>query len=122
MFEQFDELNDDNFVLFAAKNYSVAKIKDDSEFYEDLNRFKYIKKLFNRYENDKNDLKERLILNHIIIIANVFGIQAAVLMLYFKVEKRHHNILRTFLVYLGYIYDTDETPFDPIVVKALRRI
>mgnify|MGYP001027062171 FL=1 len=120
MFEGFEELNDDNFVLFAAKYYDNPQSMNTDEFYEDLNRFKYLKKLFNRYE--QGDLQERLILNHIIVLSNIFGVRPAVLMLYFKLAEKHHNALRTFLVYLNYIVDTDESPFDPIIVEALREM
>ena len=112
------ELNEDNFVLFAMHNYDNPQCTSTNEFEDDLQRFKYLRKLFNRYEN--GDLQHRLILNHIIVLANVFGIENAVLMLYFKINEKHHNSLRTFLAYLRYIYDTDyATPYDPIIVEAL---
>ena len=114
------ELNEDNFVLFAMKHYDNPQCTSTQEFEDDLQRFKYLRKLFNRYEN--GDLQHRLILNHIIVLANVFGIENVVPMLYFKLGEKHHNTLRTFLVYLGYIYDTDyETPFDEKIVEALRK-
>ena len=115
-----EKLNEDNFVLYAMKYYDNPQCTTTDEFTSDLDRFKYLRKLFNRFGN--GDLQQRLILNHIIVIANVFGVKPAVSMLYFKIAEKHHNALRTFLVYLGYVYDTDyETPFDSKIIEALRR-
>ena len=114
------DLNEDNFVLFAMHCYDNPQCRSTEEFENDLKRFGYLRKLFNRYEY--GELKHRLILNHIIILANVFGIENTVKMLYFKISEKHHNTLRTFLVYLRYQYDTDyETPYDPIVLEGLAK-
>lgn len=96
-----DNLNDENFLLYAAKHYDNPHCFDVDEFYEDINRFKYIKRLFNRYE-ESGDLKERLILNHIIILYNVFGIQATTRMLFLKLEGYYHY-LKPFLILLNYM-------------------
>ena len=71
------ELTEKNFVLFAARNYINPRVLDPEEFEEDLTRFKYLKRLFSRYK-DKQELQERLILNHLTVIHNVFGIQVGV--------------------------------------------
>lgn len=130
MIEKVDETN---FLLFAAKHYDNPSCFDTLEFYEDLNRFKYLKRLFSRYD-ETNELKERLILNHIIIIYNLFGVEAATKMLFFKL-KGYYHYLKPFLVLLNYCPDkvfgigienktiiTSDILMDPVIVKALRGI
>jgi hypothetical protein len=95
-----DKLDESNFVLYAAKHYDNPQCFDTLEFYEDLSRFKYIKRLFNRYE-ESGDLKERLILNHLIILYNVFG-TATTRMLFFKLNG-HLHLLKPFIVLLGFL-------------------
>lgn len=102
-------LNESNFILYAAANYTNT-CYDTEEFYDDLQRFKYLKRLFSRYQ-ENNDLKERLILNHLITLYNVFNHEAATRMLFYKTEERHWRILKTFLLFLQYmpniIYDIE---------------
>ena len=81
-----DKLTDKNFLLFCAAHYDNYQYHSTEEFYEDLNRFKYIKRLFSRYE-ETGELKERLILNHIIILYNLFGVPATTRLLFFKLNK-----------------------------------
>lgn len=94
-------LNDSNFLLYAAKNYINAHY-DTDEFYDDLNRFKYIKKLFSRYL-ERGELRERLILNHIITVYNVFEHSAATRMLFYKTDESQWHILKTILLFLQYM-------------------
>jgi len=94
-------LNESNFLLYAAANYTNT-VYDTEEFYDDLNRFKYLKRLFSRYQ-EKGELKERLILNHIITLYNVFNHEAATRMLFYKTEERHYGILKTLLLFLQYM-------------------
>lgn len=96
----YDDLNEDNFMIFAMKAYDKPNCII-SEFDDDMKRIKYIKKLFRKYE-ETGDLKERLILNHLIILFNVFG-KDAVKILFFKIEERSYSILKTFLVFLNYM-------------------
>ena len=96
-----DDLNDDNFLIFAMKCYDSPKCIM-SEFEEDLKRIKYIKRLIKRYRTT-GELKERLILNHLIILSNVFGTKNAVRMLFYKIDKEDYNILKTFLIFLDYM-------------------
>ena len=91
-------LNESNFLLYAAANYTNT-VYDTEEFYDDLKRFKYLKRLFSRYI-EKGELKERLILNHIITLYNVFSHDAATRMLFFKIDEEHWGILKTFLIFL----------------------
>jgi len=97
----FDKLDETNFVLYGAKHYNNPGCFDTEEFMSDLKRFKYIKRLFNKYE-ETGDLKDRLILNHIIILYNVFGVVATTRMLFFRLEE-HHRCLKPFLEFLGYL-------------------
>lgn len=93
-----ENLNDENFLLFAARNYDNTQCHDAEEFYDDLKRFKYLKRLFGKYK-DTGELRERLILNHIIILYNVFG-HAATRMLFSKLHM-YQEYLKPFLVLLG---------------------
>lgn len=96
-----ENLNDDNFMLYAMKCYDKPNAIV-SEFEEDLKRIKYVKRLIKRYKAT-GELKERLILNHIIILSNVFGIEATVRMLFYKIDTSDHAILKTFLLFLNYM-------------------
>lgn len=117
------EINDDNFLIYAAKNYHTPRSIDAEEFYEELNRFKYIKRLFNRYTRG-GDLCERLILNHITILLNVFGQEAGVLMLMFKTGAKDLSVLKPFLEYLKALRegDLEGIESDPWVVQKLENI
>ena len=120
---KFPELTEENLFLYAAKHYYNPQFSDIEEFYEDLKRFKYIKRLINRYiEND--DLAERLILNHLIVVFNSFGIEAALNILELKLENRHWPVVKPFLVFLRYIENDQYTGIvmDPTVVETLRKI
>jgi len=99
----FDDLNEDNFVMYAVKCYTSLSCLM-SEFEGDLKRTKYLKRLFRRYKITKN-VKERLILNHIILVYNVFGVEAATRILFYKIDDRDYDILKTFLLYLNYMPD-----------------
>jgi hypothetical protein len=99
-----ENLNDENFLLYAMKCYDSPNAIM-SEFEEDLKRIKYVKRLIKRYKTN-GELKERLILNHIIILSNVFGTRNAVRMLFFKLDEQDYVILKTFLIFLGYMPET----------------
>jgi len=94
-----DKLDEFNFLLYAAKNYDNPQCYDTIEFYDDLKRIKYIKRLLNRYI-EEGDLKERLILNHIIVLNNVFGPKATTKMLFLKCKGLEQQ-LKSFLVFLN---------------------
>ena len=118
----FETLDDSNFMLYAAKYYDNHGA-DVIEFEDDLARIKYIKRLFSKYRDGK-ELRERLILNHIIILYNVFGIKAANRMMWFKIEPEHYSTLKTFLVFLNYLPEDYkvEIPLDNNVIERLRNI
>ena len=92
---KFEFLNDDNFLLFASKHYENPQGITYDDFLEDLKRFKYIKRLLKRYEKT-GELKTHLILNHIIILFNVFG-DASTPMLFHKIDEHHWSMLKSFL-------------------------
>jgi hypothetical protein len=95
----FDELNEDNFLLFAIKNYENPQSATYEDFEEDLKRFKYLKRLFKRYLKT-NVVRTHLILNHLIILYNVWG-EAATPILFYKLESEYWPCLKTFLIFLN---------------------
>ena len=111
----FKELTDKNLFLYAARHYRNPKFADIDEFYEDLKRFKYIKRLLNRY---------LLLLNHFIVIFNMFGSEAACEMLDLKLEHKHWPVVKPFLIFLNYIRNDQYTGIvmDPYVIDKLRKI
>lgn len=110
----FDNLNSDNFELFAGKYYNNPQCSSIEEFREDLLRFKYLKKLFTRY-NIKDDLQVRLILNHIIVLYNVFDHEACTAMLFHKVNDKSWDALSTFIMFLNYM---NEPPLSSITIDS----
>ena len=126
----FDDLNEKNFLLYAMKEYDNPQCVQVEEFYDDLKKVKYIKRLLNQYLNE-GILKERLLLNHIIVFYNVFPVRSATRMLFLKIEEEFWPILKTFLVYLSYMPEiidsingrsilSDEIQLDQHVVDRLR--
>ena len=104
----FDDITDDNFLMFAMKEYNDIQCTDIEEFYDDLKKIKYIKRLFNIYKNT-GQLKERLILNHLIVFYNVFPVQAGTRILFYKIEKSFWPMLKTFLIFLDRMPETVES-------------
>jgi hypothetical protein len=119
----FDQLTHRNFKLYAAHFYNNPECTDVEEFKEDVSRFKYIKRLLSRYEAH-SDLQERLILNHLIVLYNVFGIEAANRMLWFKIDENQWTYIKPFLVFLNYlpIDEKVEVPLDPQIIERLRSL
>lgn len=119
----FNELTEENLFLYAAKHYDNPTFSDIDEFYEDLKRFKYIKRLVNRYI-EHNDLADRLILNHLIVVFNVFGTEATLNILDLKFEKKHWPVIKPFLIFLNYIRNDQytEIEMDKLVVDRLRKV
>lgn len=118
-----NELTEDNLFLYAAKHYNNPTFSDIEDFYEDLKRFKYIKRLINRYL-DQKELTERLILNHLVVVFNSFGIEGGLNILKLKLDERHWPVVKPFLIFLNYIKSDDliEIPLDKTVVERLRKI
>lgn len=119
----FDNLDESNFLLYAARNYYKPNVIDAEEFYNDLKRFMYLKRLFNRYDKT-GEISERLILNHLIIIFNVFDIKPSLKMLEYQIEEKYWNALKPFLIYLRHIRNDEytEISMDQVVVEKLRKI
>jgi len=121
----FNELNEENFLLFAIKNYENPQAVTKEDFDKDLNHFKYIKRLLKRYRNT-GELKTHLILNHFIVLYNIFG-EAATPMLFFKIERELWSVMKTFVLFLNklpdyprcYIHDVE---VDEICLIELQKI
>ena len=128
----FDDLNEKNFLLYAMKEYNNPQCTEVEEFNDDLKKIKYIKRLLNQYVSE-GVLKERLLLNHIIVFYNVFPPAAATRILFFKIEERFWPLLKPFLFYLklmpedkiesimGKEIKTNEILMDQGVIDSLRK-
>jgi len=118
-------LNEKNFLIFAIKNYENPHAVTREDFDKDLNHFKYIKRLLKRYRNN-GDLRSHLLINHFIILYNLFG-EAATPMLFFKIEKEYWDVIKTFIIFLdrlpdhpySYIHDLE---IDENCLRELKRI
>ena len=119
----FSKITKKNWLFFAIKNYNVPNLDSEQEFYEDIKRFKYLKRLLKRYELT-GDLQERLILNHIIVLYNVFGIEACNKMMWYKINEEHWHYLKPFLVYLNYLPEGEKVTItmDPYTIEVLREL
>jgi hypothetical protein len=109
------DLNDQNFLIYAAKCYDRPHILQ-SEFEDDLKRIKYVKRLLRKYRQT-GEFKERLVLNHVIILANVFGVEATTNMLFFKVDQEDYPLLKTILIYLNYMPIHLKVTFDKYQIR-----
>jgi len=122
-------LNKDNFLVYCMKYYDNPQCTSIKEFEEDLNRVLYLQKLLTRYLADKEELRERLILNHIIVLFNLFG-EATINILFYKLDEEYWNILITFLVYLNRMPDailqhgivTSNYNLDDYIISKLREL
>jgi hypothetical protein len=123
-----EKLNESNFILYAMHHYDNPQCNSVQEFEEDLKKFLYLKKLFSRYKNN-GELRERLILNHIIVLYNIFG-DAATRMLFYKIDESCWDSLATFLVYLErmpekvseYGIVLSDIKLDETIIHTLREI
>lgn len=125
----FKELNRDNFMLYAMSNYSNPDCIGMNEFNEDLAKIKYVKRLLKKYQRT-GKLRPILLLNHLIILGNVFGPTPAARMLFYKLESDIHPSLKTVLLYLNYIHEgmifdrtcLENVPIDSKLAKTLGRL
>lgn len=125
------DLTPESVLIYAVKSYDKPSyIK--SELHDDLKHFSYVRRLFRRY-HQYGELRERLILNHIVILYNIFGVESATRLLFYHVRKEDHAILKTFLLFLNYMPTkvegirgqtilSDDLQIDPLVVDILRKI
>ena len=123
MMDIFEELNDENFTLFAIRHYDNPQCTSTEEFYEDIRRFRNLKRLLKRYKKT-GELRERLILNHLIVLCNLFGVDNTIKMLEFKLEKEFWPTIKTCLLYLGYVNEDwrQDIAMDKEVVKRMREM
>src|SRR5210317_1353294 len=119
----FKKITKDNWLLFAQHYYDNPTLAKEQEFYDDVKRFKYLKRLFRKY-SITGKIKVRLAVNHIIILQNVFGVEAACTLMLYKVDKQYWSYLKTILVYLGYLYphELNNVKVDINIEKLLREL
>ena len=116
----FEKLTKDNVVMYAIKHYHNPSCEGINEFYDDMKRFKYLKRLFKKHSTT-GILKERLIMNHIIVLQNVFGPEAVKVLLFFKIGQEHWSVLKTFLLFLNYMTISEMTQIS-IDVKLMETL
>ena len=118
----FKVLTHETIDIFALRQYDNRGASKE-EFEDDLKRFKYLKRLFRKYDTSK-EFKSRLIINHVIILSNVFGVDAATTLLFFKIDKQHWSILKTILIFLDYMPEDEmiDLETDQNVMEELKRI
>ena len=102
----YEKITNDNVMMFAIKHYDNPQCEGEREFYDDMKRFKYIKRLLRKHK-DTGVLKERLLLNHIIVLNNLFGAEACVTLLLFKIQGEYWETLKSFLLFLNMIRDDE---------------
>ena len=119
----YENISTNNFVMYAIKHYDNPQCEGEKEFHDDMKRFKYIKRLFKKYSLS-GQLKERLLLNHIIILRNLFGTEACVTLLLFKTQNEYLSVLKSFLIFLNMIREDELTDIesDSYVLEALRKL
>ena len=119
----YETINADNVVMYAIRHYDNPHCEGEKEFEDDLKRFKYIKRLLRKYY-DTGILKERLLLNHLIVLTNVFGTTALTTLLLHKIQKEYWSTLKSFLIYLNTITDEElsEVEINKEVLDALRKL
>jgi hypothetical protein len=111
---RFDKLNDDNYIMFAIKNYDNPQAATQEDFLDDMNRFKYIKRLLRKYKNG-GELNIHLLTNHFIILYNIFG-DAATPLLFFKIDKDMWEIVKTFMIFLQRFPEYPKSPLHNIEI------
>ena len=127
----FDDLTNENVLLYAVKAYDKPNMLM-SEFKEDMKRFNYLKRLFRRYRKE-GEMRERLVINHLVVIYNVFGVEVATRLLFYKMSKDDFSALKTFLIFLNYMPEvvvgikghnilSSEIPVDMFIADILRQI
>ena len=119
----YETINADNVVMYAIRHYDNPHCEGEKEFEDDLKRFKYIKRLLRKYY-DTGILKERLLLNHLIVLTNVFGSTASTTLLLYKIQEEYWSTLKSFLIYLNTITDEElsEVEINKEVLDALREL
>jgi|TARA_B110000196_G_scaffold314293_1_gene322266 hypothetical protein len=119
----YEKITSENVMMFAIKYYDNPQCEGEKEFHDDMKRFKYVKRLLRKYK-DTSVLKERLLLNHIIILNNLFGPEACVTLLLFKIQREHWETLKSFLIFLNIIREDELSDIkkNQDVVEILRKL
>jgi hypothetical protein len=119
----FKEITKDNWLLFAQQSYDNPTLQKEQEFYDDIKRFKYLKRLFRKYKIT-GKIKIRLAVNHVIVLSNVFGVEAACVLLLFKTDKLYWPCLKAVLNYLSYLYphELDNVNEDKNIKEILEKL
>ena len=119
----FKEITKDTWLLYAQQNYDNPTFTKEQEFLDDLKRFKYLKRLFRRYTLT-GEIKVRLIVNHIVVLQNVFGVEAACVLLLYKIDEQYWSILKTVLEHLDYLYphELNNVSVDENIKKLLEEM
>ena len=119
----FKEITKDNWLLFAQANYDNPTLEKEVEFFDDIKRFKYLKRLFRKYEIT-GDIKIRLVLNHLIVLQNVFGAEVSITLLLYKVDKKYWPALKSCLNYLEYLYphELSDVDIDKNIEDMLKKL
>ena len=119
----YEKITSENVMMFAIKHYDNPQCEGEKEFHDDMKRFKYIKRLFKKYSMS-GQLKERLLLNHIIVLRNLFGTEACVTLLLFKTQTEYLGVLKSFLIFLNMIREDEltEISLDDYALEILRKI
>ena len=119
----YEKITSDNVMMFAIKHYDNPQCEGEREFYDDMKRFKYIKRLLRKHK-DTGVLKERLLLNHIIVLNNLFGAEACVTLLLFKIQREYWETLKSFLLFLNMIREDElnNVRENKFVLEILRKL
>jgi len=119
----FKEITKDNWLLFAQQNYDNPTLETEEEFNDDIKRFKYLKRLFRKYWLT-GEIKIRLVLNHLIVLQNVFGTDAGITLLLYKIDKPYWPILKSCFNHLGYLYshELEDIPIHADVDRMLKEL
>ena len=119
----YEKITSDNVNMLAIKYYDNPQCEGEKEFYDDMKKFKYIKRLLRKYD-DSGVLRERLVLNHIIVLNNLFGPEACVTLLLFKIQREYWDTLKSFLLYLNIIREDElkEVQENKAVLEVLRKL
>ena len=119
----YEKITSDNVIMFAIKHYDNPQCEGEKEFYDDMKRFKYIKRLLRKHK-DTGVLKERLLLNHIIVLNNLFDAEACVTLLLFKIQREYWETLKSFLLFLNMIREDELSQIEENleVLEILRKL
>ena len=119
----YENIKTENVMMFAIKHYDNPQCEGEKEFHDDMKRFKYIKRLLRKYK-DSGILKERLLLNHIIVLNNLFGPEACVTLILFKIQREYWETLKSFLLFLNMIREDElsEVEKNKDVLNVLRKL